>query len=291
MSRIPYEFYAKALLARREVADVATTLAAEGYELPDKGYLPGLRRALLADRPDPCVPRSRKEEDWLRSHRIYHLVRGSAEATKLLGLHRSLRIRSALEMTLIGGVTYDEIAEGLHELTGEQYSVEVANLYAHYFWDRDSMSRNDWRAFLVKKDGEGPQDKYPSGRLLLGLLESEPTVALWRVGLRPELETSVVLDSVIADSFMRWQELKQEPNNTYMAVKMERIGNILLKAIQVKDATGGAAASTNRLMHQMALAVSKMRKINGREVLESTIPSEDFVEEPRNVRALPGGTR
>lgn len=287
MTRAPYEFYAKALLTTRTPAAVAEILVSQGFEGPDLPYLRSLKKALMDDRPTPYIPGRRADDDWLRRHRIHGFVRRGADAMAARAFFSEVRFRTALEMMLIGGVTADETAEALSTLSGSHVDVAVVETYRHYFWNRDIMSRDDWKSMLVSSADGSTTDRYHQGRTLLSLMLSDPQVALWKVGARPDLETSAVLDTVIQDSFMRWLETKQETNNTYTAVKMERIGNILLKALQAKSDQGGAAAAVNRQRHRLALAVTENKRVDGRKLLEQEGSAEEILE-LNNVRVLPG---
>lgn len=288
MKRAPYEYYAKYLLTRFNVDATKHKLESSGFGTQDREFLRVLRRKVFVGKPSPCVTGSQAHEAWLRKHRVYQLSAGKQDALSALEVLQTPRLRSALEIMLTGGVSTEESSERLFMLSGTECPKSVVELYQHYFWNVNLLAgRDDWREFLTHTEkytapsgevGYRLADRYPQGRLLLTVYESDPEVALWRIGVKTDIDDAVILSTVVNDTFMRWQELRHETSSPITTVKMERVGNLLIKAIQEKREAGAQMATINHLQHQLALKVRSYTREDGRLLLSDDRDSTEILE-------------
>lgn len=289
--RWPFEHYAKALLVSMPPAEALDRLIDTGhlqYVEPEPGRphpayngLAALKRRLTASRPSGCVPGSVTEEMWLRVNKIAGYCLGEVPVVEALDLLSRPKVRYALDVLLIGGLPTSTISEQLDKVYRVQISPLVLDHYAHYFWDRDTMGPNDWRAYLVTEVVAGGRttlvDAHPNGRVLLQVLHSDPGVALWRAGIITAFDAESALNILLNWGITRFSETAIEANTPGGAIKMERYAKIVLEALDRRTSLGGAIQEQVKRAYQLTTELRKLSIGDARELLTSQQTAADFM--------------
>lgn len=291
--RWPFEQYAKALLVSMPPEEALDRLLSVEC-LPQEDVHPGaqhsaykrlasIRKHLLTSRPAGCYPGTVAEEMWLRVHKVAGYCLGERDAKAALALLDVPRTRFALEVLLIGGLPVPLICEQMNKVYGTSLTEEVVEHYAHYFWDRDSMGPEEWRAFLVAEVYQGNRsqlrDVYPNGRVLLQLLHSPVGVALWRAGITTTFDAESVLNGLINWGYTRFSETAIEPNTAGTAIKMERYAKIVLEAIDRRTDLGGAIQEQVKRAYAVATSTRKLDYGDARKLLMDSATAEEFMRQ------------
>lgn len=302
--RWPFEQYAKALLvampageALDRLIDVGLLQHVEpepGASHPAYARLATIRRKLLASRPVGCTPGSIAEEMWFRVNKVASYCLGEPAALQAVDILSQPKVRYVLEVLLVGGLPVPLICEQVNKVYGSALTVPVVELYAHYFWDRDNLGPEDWRAFLVWESSVGARmslhDLYPNGRVLLQVLHSPPGVALWRAGIVTTFDSESVLNSLISWGVTRFSETAIEPNTAGTAIKMERYAKIVLEALDRRTSMGGAIQDQVKRAYTIAKDLRKLDLGDARKLLSSQQSASEFLRnyntgEVREVRS------
>lgn len=88
---------------------------------------------------------------WLRQHRIYDIWAGEPEVTYAIDLLDQPSIRRELEVMLLGPLKFADIATrlaDLHGLDSSVMNVSTVRYYAHYFWNTEALSMQQWPKML-----------------------------------------------------------------------------------------------------------------------------------------------
>jgi hypothetical protein len=267
--RKPYEYYAKHLLLTAGVSHVAATLVSLGFGEQDYVYLHELREGLMQTRPMPFKPGTPGTDKWLRLHKVYSLRMGTSPAAEAKAMLQDFRFRPALEMLLLSGLSTDYIATRLEEASGEQVTNEAVMHYAHYFWNRQILTREEWKDFLISTNAEGHwHSQYPNGRDLFQAYLGDPQVALWKLGLMPVVNEEVVVDEIFKDSYMRLLEIRTDPNSVNTAKKAEVWASILFKCLEEKSKAGNVMRKALEELHKTSLRLRSLGVRDGRLLLD-----------------------
>jgi hypothetical protein len=253
-------------MGTQNVADMVENL---GYPRPPIGYLREVQLAMRRNRPSPYVPDSREARAWVRFQKIQAMEARSPETQEALELLADPNYRPVIELLLISATPIQGISENLLSLSGRSVSTEVIDVYAHYFWNRNLLTQKQWSNFL---------EDYPGGKDLLQCYLADSTVALWKVGINPQLDDKVILDKVLGDAFMRWLELLVEPNSIDVARKAAVWSSVLFKAIEERREGPATLARALEDMYQMSLRLKSMPVKDARALLDSNATVTDITE-------------
>lgn len=267
--RKPYEYYARHLLLTAGVGHVASTLERLGFGDQDFVYLHELRDELMRTRPLPFKPGTAVTDKWLRRNRIYSLRMGTKPAADAKIMLEDTRLRPALEMLILSGLPTEYIALRLEDASGEQITNESVMHYAHYFWNRQILTREEWKDYLITTNAEGHwHSQYSNGRDLFQAYLGDPQVALWKLGLMPVVNEEQVVDEVFKDAYMRLLEIKTDPNSVNTAKKAEVWASILFKCLEEKSKAGNVMRKALEELHKTSLRLRSLGVQDGRLLLD-----------------------
>lgn len=257
--KFPCEFFLRHLLVMQKPEAVAEYIQRYGYPEPSLEYLEGLKVKLEKSRPAPFIRKSHRARAWLRKQRIASAYNKTDMMVKADRWTRSSVIRSALETLLIAGLSEEDISFNIGMLTGTDFELEAVQLYAHYFWNRDVMTYGEWQTFL---------EAYPNGRELRYMYTVEPMVALWKVGVIPDIDDADSLAKIHADSYVRMQELNTAPNTLKTAMTYSYWSTAHFRAIDEKRQGSHALTRILHHMHEMTMLLRSGKIPDGTPILD-----------------------
>lgn len=267
--RWPFEYFAKSMLVQSGVAAVHAKLTELGYEDVPDTYLHRLREDLQRTRPMSLDVKRREVQSWLKSEKIHDAFANRPDAVAAKGYLRNVRLRPTLEMLVISGLSTGDVISSLNLLGEDRVSPDGVETFRHYFWNRDIMSRDDWKQFLTRTADQGWMlDRYPNGRDLMHAYLGDPQVALWKVGVAPQIDEKMMIATILGDAYMRWLELKAEPNTGSVAKRAEAWWNVIRGALEEQRIEGHALAKVYDGLHRMSLQLQKTPTRDAREVLD-----------------------
>tara|TARA_Y100000310_G_scaffold338509_1_gene428329 strand:+ start:621 stop:1367 length:747 start_codon:yes stop_codon:yes gene_type:complete len=227
-----------------------------GYPELGEDYGRALFQSLRSTKPLIGTPKNRDMELWLRTNRVYEMWTRTKLAKDALKIASTVTERAAIEILLISGLGPSAVADQMLYLFGVALELELIQLYAHYFWNRDLMTMTDWSTFLFDEDG---LEAYPNARTLIHVRASDPMIGLWKLGIIPRLDEKKALERVWQDSYMRWLEINVEGNTKDAAHKAAIWSTIMLRTLDLGRRHGSAIASVMDEMYEMSLQLKRMQ--------------------------------
>lgn len=217
MAAHPSHYYIKYLLIIQEDLSndsINSTLTFHGMAPADQKCLAQIR-AEVQEIPEDFAPWDKSHQltnRWLRSQKIYSFVHpddGTLEMRdRILG---SPRLRRDVEGLLLGNVGVREAAFRLQKLGHPVSEVAIAE-YRHYFWNTEVMGLSDWIAYFEVDESEVGTRRTLAGRHFYenSLVAGAP-VALYRIGVKRQIERRQILEELQAELYHSFLEVKGLP--------------------------------------------------------------------------------
>ena len=145
---------------------------------------------------------------WLKKKRLYSMVhpdQGMLEMRdKILS---NPRLRENIERMILGNVSFIEAANRLAKL-GTPVSEIALSEYQHYFWNPEVMGISDW-AYYIERDStrRTAASKSPYSLALL----AGPEVAMYRIGVRKQLDSKKIMMDVQSELYHTFLETRTLP--------------------------------------------------------------------------------
>jgi hypothetical protein len=214
----PSQYFIKYLLVAQEdisLESINSTLTMYGMIGIDELYL-GMLRLDVADIPEDFRPwdkRHRPSTTWLRAKRIFGLTHPDPslrEMQKKIIARPATRLK--VEGMLLGCVDAREISFRLKKLKIAVSDVAIQN-YKHYFWNTEEMGLEDWAGYFFEdKEGESGTGRTAlSTNVYNAALHAGPEVALYRLGVRREIDSKKIMVEVQAELYHTFLEIKSLP--------------------------------------------------------------------------------
>ena len=208
--RLPQEYWLKYLLAYvgATTEDINAYCSLYQYPQPPEQYLTRLRSE-LDNRSNV------RETAWLQRKKIRGLATNEDSAVQARELLTNFKVRPILEQAIICGASNLTISLCAQKLANTSMSERTVAAYKHYFWNPELLSGTDWYNFLKEYHG-------PHGWKLLDYQRKGEQHALWKMGMRTDVETRKATNDILQESFHRFMELSHEPNgqDTAIAARM-----------------------------------------------------------------------
>jgi hypothetical protein len=165
---------------------------------------------------------------WLKSQRVHTIVHQDDAARAMFDIIKSSRLRELVERMLIGGVTHVEAAYRLRNLGWAVDEQAVAD-FRHYFWNTELMGVGDWTHYF-RVDSKGRtrdvQDTYEAS------LYAGPQLALYRSGVRVEIDRKGAMQEIYNELIMTFREVKTLPTD---AKKVEMLASLSRSIARVDE--------------------------------------------------------
>jgi len=116
------------------------------------------------------------------------------------------KMREDVERLLIGNVSHLEAAYRLQK-KGRAVSDGAINEFRHYFWNTRIMGAGDW-AHYFRQDGTRTRDLQVG---YMAVLHGGPELALYRTGVRTEIDSKQIFDDVMRELWATFQEVRTLP--------------------------------------------------------------------------------
>lgn len=262
MRRYPYEYWARYLVTRYGVKDATLGLEQLGFGVVgghgtpiSQPYLHALRAEIELDRPVPLNATDPKTDRWLRVNRIHGAMGDHPDVLAAKEILRDPILRKAMELLAMSGLPSEYVAQAYTLATQEELRPGVVDAFAHYFWNRQLLSREDWQDFLITKDATGKWDvdRYSNGVDLWYALRGDPQVALWKTGLLTDIDDQTFVSMMKRDVLGRWIETSMKPNGLSTAETYKSYAAVYFKALEMESQGQNAYAKAIQLLHGIQL--------------------------------------
>ena len=195
---------------------------------------------------------------WLRQRRVYSLFHQDSAAEGMSSILAHRRMRETIERMLIGNVSHAEIS---FQLRGLGYSVEEAAVadFRHFFWNTELMGAADWANYFREDDRGRTRDlqgQYAAARI------SGPQFALYRSGIKVEVDRRKVLEEVHDELYFTFQEVRALPTSEKKVEMLSTISRSLVKVSERIEAGDSALTDVLRKFE-------KFRMVSNAETLPS----------------------
>jgi hypothetical protein len=258
---IPHEYFLRFLLVAGNVESAARQLVELKYPPIEESELQSRYAELVSTRPASLDINRKDGERWLLNNGISSMYCGYRDAVAAYELAKSPRERFVVETLLIGGLSYEAVMQYYQECTGEPLSLTVLKFYEHYFWNRKHMNIDDWRSFLLKEVPGGKYvsytDSYIGGNDLFRTFLGDGELALYKLGLRPQLTQEEMLETVIQMAYAKLIDSKADPNTEFSSKKIKNLFEVFDKALERRSKTGEAMGKVMDEVHQISLMLRK----------------------------------
>lgn len=210
----PAAFYVQyLLLVLDDVAlpSVNSVLELRGLARLDAQQLAGIAAGLQGAPQDfrPWDAGHAPSARWLRAKKIYSLVHQDESARKMMEIVARRRVRETVERMLIGNVSHLEASYRLRTM-GEDVEESAIADFRHYFWNTEIMGAGDW-AHYFRQDAKGRtrdvQESYDAA------LISGPQFALYRSGVKVEVDRKKVMEELHKELYFTFQEVRALPTS------------------------------------------------------------------------------
>lgn len=216
--RHPSHYFIKYLLVAQDdlaLVSLNSTLALHGMAPITPEYLQ-LVQAELGELPENFSPWNRLDRPtnkWLRQQKIFSLIHPDLPLTEMRDhILNNPRMRRDVESLILGNVGIREASFRLQKLGKPVSELAIAE-YRHYFWNTEVMGIEDWAAYFVLDSNT----EYGTGRTTVNqdqynaALHAGPEVALYRIGVRKELDSQKILHSVQRELYHTFLETRALP--------------------------------------------------------------------------------
>lgn len=147
---------------------------------------------------------------FMKKEKIYTIWVSSKDMSRVLveivGDHSNRLYQHDLHILIMGNVPPEIIADKLNKkyFLSKSLTGGMIELYQHYFWKRDSLSKPEWRAFLK---GDESYDDY------IAPLMCGEQQALFRAGLNPKYDYRQAIRDMHRQGSFRMQYLAFQPDD------------------------------------------------------------------------------
>ena len=233
--KYPYEYWLKYLIiSGMSRGDIDEMTALYGFTPPEDRILDRLEADIDATKPKPFRKNSKKVVNWLRRQRVWSLYdqqKYAVEARNLLGEYK---VRRALEFLLIADTPVKECSDYLRVVVGRKINQKVLKFFAHYFWNRDLLTLQQWERYLKERP------PHPYAEDLLNAYDQGTPYALWKIGYREEVPNDVIVKSILHEATMRFFETSKFDNNRNTALTAKMWSETVFRALEELDKSGDA---------------------------------------------------
>jgi len=266
----PARFFIKYLLVTQErigLSNINSTLRLYGLCATTGELLQEVRDEVDAV-PDDFRPWSRahlSSTRWLKKQRIFELIHpdDSVKGMKTKILEDPM-LRGDVDTLLLGNVSCREAAYRLQKLRHRVDETEVA-AYKHYFWNTDVMGLSDWTVYFDADTktltGSGRTTADPR---MWAALQAGPEVALHKVGVRKEIDTKIILDTLQRELYHSFLEVSALPISSKKVELMLGLTTGLLK-VEERLQAGDAA------LHEVLKRFEKFRVLTDQSAVPSLV--------------------
>jgi hypothetical protein len=260
--RLPYEYWLKYLLVSAQATTEQIGELCELHQLPvpEDEYLTRLRAELGGRRHITDIP-------TLRRLKIKGLAVSDPDAVAARELLSEYRLRPALELLIISGMTDADIAHYLEVILKRIVPEAVIGMYRHYFWNVNLLSNYDWEIYFLDS-----KDSQHGKKLKQGLLRGEE-FALWKLGYIKETEQRGIISNMLYESAMRFRELSSYGNGQETALAAKMWAETVFKSAEFLSRDEDAIKSTVEDLNAFALKLGR-REISSVASLNNKLTKE-----------------
>ncbi len=190
----------------------------------------------------PWDPHHAPSVRWLRQKKVHSLMHQDAAVEGMSGIVAHRRMRETVERMLIGNVGHAEIAFRLRDLGYAVGESAVAD-FRHFFWNTEIMGAADWANYFREDDRGRTRDlqgQYAAARI------SGPQFALYRSGIKVEVDRRKVLEEVHDELYFTFQEVRALPTSEKKVEMLSTISRSLVRIDERIEAGDSALADVLR---------------------------------------------
>jgi len=200
----------------------------------------------------PWDPHHASSSRWLRAKKIYSLLHQDAAVADMMGIVAHRRMRETIERMLIGNVGQQEVAHRLREV-GYSVSESAIADFRHFFWNTEIMGAGDW-AHYFREDNRGRtrdlQDQYEAARV------SGPKFALYRSGIKVEVDRRKVLEEMHNELYFTFQEVRTLPTSEKKVEMLSSLSRGIVRLEERMEAGDTALSDVLRKFERFRVAAS-----------------------------------
>lgn len=197
---------------------------------------------------------------WLRAKRIHSLVHQDGGTKEMMRIVSTSKLRETVERMLIGNVRHLEVSYRLQKM-GEVVGEAAVADFQHYFWNTKIMGAGDWAHYFrsdVKGRTRDTQDGYDAA------LVSGPQFALYRSGVKVEIDRKQVMQELHRELYFTFQEIRALPTSQKKVEMLATTARSLARVDERIDASDSALLDVLKKFE-------KFRTITDTEVVPSII--------------------
>lgn len=217
MSEHPSHYFIKYLLVLQDdlsLEAINSTLYLHGMG-PVSEALFGWIQTEVRVQPEDFSPWDRAHAPssrWLRAQKIFSLLHPDEATLEMKDcIVQKPRLRSEIESLLLGNVSPKEAAYRLRKRGDKIGEVAIAE-YRHYFWNTEIMRLSDWADyFATDADDSGTGRTSGTQTAFQAALNGGAEVALYRLGIKRELDSKQIMTEVQAELYHTFLEVKSLP--------------------------------------------------------------------------------
>jgi len=230
--------------------DIQSAVALRRFPTPDEVYLEVLRQELQKTKPKPFDPNALHCIRWLRDNKLYDLVVRRPKVVAASTLLGTGNLRQKLEAMLLGEVPVDVIRDVISKYFGKEIDEEVIGYYAHYFWNKDLLDLDDWKALL---------DKYQHGSSLWSVyVASDPHAALLAVGEPLQLKPEDMLKYMTDQAFSNFRAVASaDPTNVKTTGSAKTWADIALRGLDLQERAKSSTDTALQMLEMIMLRFSE----------------------------------
>ena len=205
-------------------------------------------------RPSPFIPakKTKKAQEYFEELGVQSLAMEeptAVRATEVLGI---LSLREDLETGLLGRVR----PARLEDVLCDRYGVGVIDLatiqaYSHYYFNASAMTVQEWALWLDSPDSDRR----------LAVLRGGPNLALHRLGLRVNMESSSMLTHIQQSLFFRFLEADQLPTTPKTLRMLTDTAKEIRNVSELRRVTGNEIAETMEKFERFHLETDPVSKV------------------------------
>jgi hypothetical protein len=212
--RSPCEYFIKFLLSQQEHEPNAILQILEDFNLGTGGlgisYIKRLQRD-MEPVPEPwdLTDKDGPTREYLKKHKIHDLYFPHAHVQEAYGILSSAQLREDIEQLLLSPLRIEEVVKRINRHYNMTMTIEGAEAYRHYFWNKSLLSMQEWMEVL-----EGT----PMGSESITMLRVSPDVAQslvpWIAGMAgppKTLNTGTVARRMRDIAFLKVLEIERQP--------------------------------------------------------------------------------
>jgi hypothetical protein len=195
---------------------------------PRPEYLTSLGEDIMSARPEGDMTESSVKR-WMRKQRVYSLAAGDDAACLARDMLTDPRTRESLECMLTAGVSAEDCAFYLAELTGVKVTKRSIEEFTHYFWDLSLLTSSELLLYL---------DRCVNGVVLTDCWSSGEEFALWKLGYRVEIDKDETLKILLHEATMRFIETGKMVNSKDTAMTAKLWSEVVFKVLDEQSRSG-----------------------------------------------------